>query len=149
MAEEKGKPGNGRGGKRRVRAGLYLVRTVDRATTDDLNDLNNEIQKREDDLHSLRAIRDAIAKKFERSGSTDHGDEEHDGPAHSPSILSLTDKYRRDAATLLLKGPLTQAKISEECGIPMGSIAKVLSHSWFQKTSGGFYITVEGRRAVA
>ena len=115
-----------------------LLQAIENATAEDLEQINHEILTVEKKLASLKTLAKVLSTAL-------HGEGPKKKFTRNPALL---EKYRKDAATLLLNGPRRPAEIADECGIPKTRIAGVLECPWFAKTDQGVQITVEGRRSV-
>jgi len=124
-----------------------ILAALSEAGPTDLEEVRSKIEEGEKELAALRQLEKVLDYKF--NGKPPKAPPGTGKKSKMPRG-ALTDKYRRDAALLLLKGPRRAAEIAEECGIPTGSITSVLDHPWFGRNgSGEVHVTTEGRRQVA
>lgn len=131
-----------------------LLGLLDRLTAADLADLDQRIAAKRGELAALTDARKLVASKLglatrkppvrKATAPRQQPAAGGDDPAHGS-----VGQARRVAVAKLLgtRGPLASSIISEECGIPAGSITYTLSHPWFEKdmARGTWKLTPRGR----
>jgi len=131
-----------------------LLGLLDRLTADDLADLNTRIAAKRGELAALVSARKLVADRL--GVATRKPPAKKAAPAGRPAASTgeaaeggSVGQARRVAVAKLLgtRGPLASSIISEECGIPAGSITYTLSHPWFEKDTakGTWKLTPRGR----
>lgn len=132
-------------------ARLTVLEALAQAKPEDLAEIDEKIEKLNQELDTLKTARRVLAAKFEPP-------EERKKPG--PRRMSAeqraaigkgaqTRAYRvRCARYILHAGPTKPATLAKECEIPDGSMTAVTTHEWFDRQPDGVHLTAAGRQAV-
>lgn len=128
-----------------------LMDLVSKATQPDIDLIDAKIAELDKEHASLMTVRKLLVEKVhgkkqrqakKKTGTVATGGGNDSGPSESAS-----DRCKRIAKLLAVRGPLMANVIASELGLPSQGLHFTLGNAWFEKMDNGLYrLTAQGRR---
>lgn len=121
-----------------------LLKAIKEASEKDLEEIQGQIIKQEDELATLRRAERLLLTKFGKTPKTKPGPKSKEKPEEKAPF----DMYavRRRVAQFLSDGPQNGQQIMLHCKIGGPKFTEVMNYEWFVKVEKGYQLTTLGRK---